>query len=386
MAWMRSWSIALLSFVCCFSCAYACTDIRLSAKDGTILVARSMEFSLDMQANLMTSNRGRVFTTPAVNNQPGLTWKAKYGYAFLNGMNVDMAVDGMNEKGLSFGALYLPTYAQYQTVPPGQEKQALPYYHLGDWILGNFDNIEQVRDAISKIYVYSAKIPSMGDTIFPLHFSIYDATGKGLVIEYVGGKLTVYDNVVGVLTNSPTFDWHFINLGNYTNLSPKNPNPVIMNGITYAATGQGFGMAGLPGDISPPSRFVKMATFLQVIMQPADATSVLNMGEHLLNNVDIPNGLAREPSNGNFTTDITQWVAFKDLTHRIFYYRTYNNLSLRGIVLDKLNFAENAPRLKMPIASTPFIQDMTAAFNKTAAPLPAPAPAPAPAATATPKG
>ncbi len=346
---------------------FACTDFRTNAKDGSVLITRSMEFAADLKSNFCTSNRGRLFTTTGPDGKPGLTWHAKYGYAFLNGMNVDAAIDGMNEKGLSFEALYLPELAEYQYVPVGQNNQALPYLNLGDWILSNFDTVDQVRAALSKIYVFAATQPQTGNTIFPLHFSIYDASGKGIVVEYIGGKLTIHDNKVGVLTNSPSYDWHVTNLENYVHLRPQNPKPIIENGLTFAANGQGFGMVGLPGDISPPSRFVKITTLLQVVYPVNTAADALNLAEHIINNVDIPLGLAREPSNGNYTNETTEWVVFKDLTHKIFYYRTYGNLSLQAVSLDKLDFSEQAARLKMPISSPESVQDMTGQLLKSKA-------------------
>jgi len=342
----------------------ACTDFRLTAKDGTVLITRSMEFALDLKSTLCTSNRDRTFTMTSSDGKPGLTWKAKYGYVFLNGLNIDMAVDGMNEKGLSFEALYLPQFAEYQTVPAGHSQEALPYVHLGDWILGNFETVDQVREALNRVFVFAQKQPQTGDTIFPLHFAIYDATGKGIVVEYINGKLTVDDNKLGVMTNSPSYNWHITNLENYAHLRPQNPKPIMENGMLFAVNGQGFGMIGLPGDISPPSRFVKIATFLQVVSQPNTAIDTLNLAEHIINNVDIPLGLAREPDNGNLTNETTEWVVFKDLTHKTFYYRTYGDMALRTVSLAKLDFSSRASRLQMPIAAPEMIQDMTGQFIK----------------------
>jgi len=39
-----------------------------------------------------------------------------------------------------------------------------------------------------------------------VHFVVYDKTGASIVIEPLDGKLKVYDNPLGVITNSPTFD------------------------------------------------------------------------------------------------------------------------------------------------------------------------------------
>ena len=358
---LKLYLILFASTLFTLNTALACTDIRVQAKDGTVVIARSMEFALDLQSNLRTSTRGRVFDNKTPDGKPALGWKAKYGYVFLDGMQVDAVIDGMNEMGLSIEDLFMPGFAEYQTVPAGQDTQALGYMRFGDWVLGNFKTIEEVRAALPSIFVYAEKIPGQGDTVFPLHFAIYDASGKGLIVEFVGGKLTMYDSM-GVFTNSPSYEWHKLNLNNYINLSPVTPAPVVAQGVLYGATGQGFGMIGLPGDVSPPSRFIKMATLLHVAVPASDATGALNLAQHVINNVDIPFGLVREPQANTYVSESTEWVVFKDLTNKIFYYRTYNNMGLNAITLSKLNFADGAPRLKMAIANKESATDLTSQF------------------------
>ncbi len=342
----------------------ACTDFKLTAKDGTVLITRSMEFALDLKSNLRNSNRGRKFTTTTPDNKPGIAWTAKYGYVFLDGLNHDVAIDGMNEVGLSFEYLYLPGETQYQTIPTGKASQSLPYIQLGDWILSNFKTVDEVRHALSDIYVYQTFLPGLGNMVFPLHASIFDASGKGIVVEFVKGNMIIYDNI-GVMTNAPLYDWHVTNLRNFVNLSPFNPKPVIANGLSFAATGQGSGMMGLPGDVSPPSRFVKMSVMANTAYPAINAAGVLNLAEHLINNVDIPLGLSRAMDHGKVSSELTQWVVFKDLTHKILYYRTYENMSLRAVSFDGLNFAENAPRFKMPIAAPATIENVNAKLAAT---------------------
>lgn len=354
-------NLLIFSFFTFLTASYACTDFRIMAKDGTILITRSMEFAVNFKSNIRSSNRGRLFNFNTPDGKPALSWKAKYGYVFLDGLNHDFTVDGMNENGLSFEYLYLPGETQYQTIPAGKENQALPYISFGDWVLSNFKTVDEVRNALSNLYVFETTIPDLGSIIFPLHASIFDASGKGIVVEFVQGKMNVYGNM-GVLTNSPTYNWHIVQLRNYLNLSPFNPKPVTVNGMTFSATGQGAGMVGLPGDVSPPSRFVKIAFMLHSVYPVNDAMGALNLGEHLINNVDIPTGLARSVDKGKESTDQTEWVVFKDLTHKKLYYRTYDNMTLRAIALDKINFAENAPRLKMPMESGPYILDVNNQF------------------------
>lgn len=356
-------NVGLVVLVAVNASSQACTDFRITAQDGTVVITRSLEFALDLKSHLRSSPRGRNISTSAPNGQPGLSWKAKYGYLFLDGLNVDAAVDGMNEAGLSFEYLYLPGETQYQTVSPGQEKQAVPYMAFGDWILGNFKSVDEVRQQLPKIFVVTQKLPGLKDTVFPLHAAIYDATGKGIVVEFIGGKMHIYDNKLGVMTNSPTYDWQMTNLRNYINLTPISPVPVIMKGITFIATGQGGGMLGLPGDVSPPSRFVKTTVLQQTALSVANASGAINLAEHIINNVDIPLGLVREARTGAVSNELTQWVVFKDLTHRKFYFRTYNDMTLREVSLPDIDFSETAPRLSMSIASNGYVQDITNQFK-----------------------
>jgi choloylglycine hydrolase len=342
----------------------ACTDFQVKAKDGTLFITRSMEFSIEFNSNLRSSTQGRTFTTTAPNGKPALSWKANYGYLYLDGLNQDIAVDGINEKGLAFEFLYLPGNTQYQTVPAGKESQSLPYYLFGDWVLSNFKTIDEVRQALANVSVFAQTLPSLGNVILPAHAAIHDASGKGIVVEFVDGKMNIYD-YIGVMTNSPTYDWQVINLRNYLNLSPYSPKPVVVDGISYAATGQGAGMVGLPGDTSPPSRFVKTA-FITKNSNPANnAMDALNLSQHIINNVDIAAGMVRGVENGKETTETTQWVVFKDLTHKIFYYRTYNDMTVRAVAMDKIDFSSKASRLKMPLNAPPTITDVTGKFLNT---------------------
>ena len=86
------------------------------------------------------------------------------------------------------------------------------------------------------------------------------------MVEYVGGRLHLYNNPLGVITNSPPFDWHLNNLRNYVNLSANNVPQLKLKGINIYPTGQGSGMMGLPGDVTPPSRLVRAVAFTQAAL------------------------------------------------------------------------------------------------------------------------
>ncbi len=101
-------SICLLS-VLGLSRTDACTDFRLTAQDGTVLISRSMEFGTDMKTQLRTSTKGRAYQFQTTDGKPAAQWVAQFGYIYLDALDQDVAVDGMNEAGLSIEGLYLPS-------------------------------------------------------------------------------------------------------------------------------------------------------------------------------------------------------------------------------------------------------------------------------------
>jgi len=139
-------------------------------------------------------------------------------------------------------------------------------------------------------------------------------------------------NTVGVLTNTPKFEWQVTNLSNYINLTAVNKDPLSFDGSVLHPTGQGSGMLGIPGDWTPPSRFVRISLFKNFVTKTLTAEQNQNLAFHLLNTVDIPYGGVRSVSGKNF--DFTQWAVVKDLSNNIFSYRTYLDLNIKTIKLD----------------------------------------------------
>jgi choloylglycine hydrolase len=172
------------------------------------------------------------------------------------------------------------------------------------------------------------------------HYIVHDASGKSIVIEYVGGKLNVYDNPLGVITNSPPFDWHMTNLRNYVNFSMTNVPPVQLGSVKLEPFGRGSGTLGLPGDFTPPSRFVRAVAFSQSVLPSKNGDDAVLEAFHILNQFDIPNGAAREhqkDEHGNIFADYTLWTAASDLKAKRYYFRTYENSQIRMLDLMKMN-------------------------------------------------
>lgn len=145
------------------------------------------------------------------------------------------------------------------------------------------------------------------------------------------------------MTNSPPFDWQLTNLRNYINLTNLNVDSLKLGNYTVEPIGQGTELLGIPGDYTPPHRFVRTTALAYAALQPATASEGANLAFHILNSVDIPLGaIAGRESGSNAATpvpnapsragglvyDLTEWVTVSDLTNKIYYFhRTKISLS-----------------------------------------------------------
>lgn len=346
----KNFLASLATIIFCLSLtthlSFACSNFQLKAQDNSIVIGRSMEFALELNSKIVIVPRGEKFVSVNDKGVKGVSWVNKYGFLGINGFNIKGGyVDGFNEKGLSFEAL-LFTSAKYQQAVPGK---FVSIVDLGAWIMGNFATVEEVKKALPTINVTTASLTKPHGEL-GLHVALHDATGKNLVIEFIDGKVKVYDNPLGVMTNRPDFDWQMNNLRNYINLDSHDKHGRMLNGIKIEPTGVGSGMLGFPGDWTPPSRFVRLAYSVDAALPAKDAAEAVNLAEHLLNIVDIPKGMIKEKSTPLVMVEgYAQWVVIKDLTNRVLYYKTYDNTAWKKIDLKKLNLASGAPEKSLAI-------------------------------------
>lgn len=317
--------------------AQACTGITLTAVDGNVVRARTMEFNVDLKSSVIVIPRSQARTGTTPDGKPGLNWKAKYASVGVSPMGLPYLVDGLNEKGLSMGLFYFDQSAQFQPYTADDAPHTLASWELGSYVLDNFATVDEVRKGLSDVTVAPVKFDQF-NIVLPVHFVVTDTSGKSIVIEYVKGKLNIHDNKIGVITNNPPFDWHMINLQNYVNLNLQNAPAQKLGGVNIEGLGQGTGLLGMPGDFTSPSRFVRAAIFAHGVTPSPDANHATFQAFHILNNFDIPKGVAREgqkDADGNINADYTQWTSANDLTARRFYFRTYEDSTIHVIDLNK---------------------------------------------------
>lgn len=355
----------------------ACTAFQLRSGDGASVYFRSMEFGFPFESKILIVPRGTQYTGTAPDGKPGLNWATKYGYV---GLNVNIAprivADGMNEKGLVVGMLYLPGYAKF--LPPDETRttSTIGSWEVASLLLSTCANLDEAVEMLSnKAYVAEQIFKPFGQSL-PVHYWIGDASGKVVIAEFVAGKLNIHKNELGTLTNSPPFDWHQINLSNFVNLSPVNVPSRKLGSLEVVNFGQGSGFIGLPGDLTPPSRFVRASLFSQWATQAKTATDTVNLGFHILNTFDIFNGAIQtntasqsENTKGFIkssesarvvSTDTTEWIVSHDRTNLRTYVRTYGGLEIQMVDLKKIDFEK--PGLRTINLKNNFVpQDITEA-------------------------
>jgi choloylglycine hydrolase len=316
--------------------SFACTGLTVKTQDGYIIFTRSLEYAYFLDSHLTLIPRGYQFTGSAPNGNPGMKWTTKYRVMGLNMYGMDMVTDGINEKGLYSGIFLFPGFAGYQKVSPEEYSKTLGSWELTTWLLTSFGSVKEVKQGLSRIKIGNAVFKPQ-KIVFPVHIMISDASGNSAVIEYVKGELHFHDNPLGVITNSPTFDWHLTNLRNYINLTATDPAAKEFFGYKLAPLGEGMGMKGLPGDYSPPSRFIKAVLLGHSAKKVKGADAGVRQAWQILNTFFITKGNVR-----NITPDTpgdhTQWQAVSDLKNLRYFVATYKFPRLRMYSLEKAHF------------------------------------------------
>ena len=318
------------------SAAEACTGITLKSKDSTTIVARTIEWGgSNLNSQYVVVPIGYTERSYTPDGVDGMTFTARYGYVGLAVEQKEFIAEGLNEVGLSAGLFYFPKYGEYEKYNAAVRDKSISDLQLLSWLLGECSNVEEVKEAVKKVHVIN--IDPRASTV---HWRFAEPSGRQLVLEIIKGELHFYENTLGVLTNSPSFEWHLTNLNNYVNLFPGTaPNQQLGN-IELSSLGAGSGFLGIPGDVTPPSRFVRAAFYQASAPQQETALETVFQCFQILNNFDIPVGI--EFPLGQVPCDIpsaTQWTSVTDMRNHVIYYRTMYNSVIRNIDLRSIDFS-----------------------------------------------
>ncbi len=316
-----------------------CTSI--SWVNGDFYFGRTLDLEYDFGQRVVITPRNYNFS---LKNEG--EFKNKYA---LIGMATVMEeyplyAEATNEKGLCMAGLNFPGYAHYSEAV--KEKTNISPFELIPWILGSCENIKEAKKRLENINICSTPFKESVPNS-PLHFIISDKNSS-IVLESTTSGVKVFDNPTGVLTNSPTFDYHLLNLGNYINLNPNYVKNTFIKDLDIKTIGQGMGAVGLPGDFSPPSRFVK-ACFVKFNSScDIEESASVSQFFHMLDSVSMVRG---NVITNEGKCDITTYASCMNGTKGLYYYKTYNNNQISVIDMYKENL-DSRKLIEFPITNT----------------------------------
>ncbi len=325
----------MLAIVGIHTQANSCTGISLTSADGANIVARTVEWSNgESPSDYLIVPQG--YTKQSMlpdGTRNGLKYTAFYGYVGL--ASEDYVIEGLNEAGLSAGLFYFPKYGSYPKYDAADKDMTLSDTEFVAWVLGNFETVEDVIAALSTVSVVSTDARAEN-----LHWRVADKYGRQIVIEYVNGIPMVYENKLGVLTNAPGYPWHITNLNNYINLHPGTAAAHKFGDITLEPIEHGSGLLGLPGDYTPPSRFVRAAFYQTSAPIFENAQQAVNQAFVILEAMTIPIGVQfTDKTKIPNIPSATQWTSVADTMNNKLYYTTMYNPIIRKFDLNNIDFS-----------------------------------------------
>ena len=306
-----------------------CTCIKLKTKDSYF--GRNLDLECKFGEKIVITPRNYEFEL-----REEESFKTKFAIIGMATVvdNYPLYADATNERGLSIAGLYFPDYAYYKEQE--KEKINITPFELTPWILGNFATIKELKEVINNVNLINISF-SEKLQLTPMHWMIADNEDV-IVLEQTKEGLRIYDNPVGVLTNSPPFIYHLTNLNNYLNITPDFAENRFTNKIQLNSYSNGMGSIGLPGDTSSASRFIRASFNKLNSVSNLDEESSISQFFHILDSVSMIRGTTITKNN---KYDITNYSCCINITKGIYYYKTYENNQITAIKMNKKNMNSN---------------------------------------------
>jgi choloylglycine hydrolase len=344
--------------------AEACTSFLLKAENGDVVYGRTLEFALPLHSQVIVMPRGFLNKSmgPDGKTENGMTYTAKYAATGMNGLALPVIVDGINEKGLAAGMFFFPGLAGFQDVADADAGSSIASYELVNYILTQFATVDEVKAGVPKIKVSNSPLAVFKGAA-PVHYSVHDAAGNSVAIEYIDGQLHVTDNPTSVMTNAPSFQWHLDSLSWFATSTPAPVAPFKINGTSFPQWSTGGGQVAQPGDYSSPSRFIRAAYLVASAPVFKDAAAGLPLAFHLLNQFDIPPGAIQTVAGGSAGGgvagyEVTEWTVSADLRNGTYQFKTYDHQAVRQVSLK--NFDLDAKDIRYIAIDQPeTVQDLS---------------------------
>lgn len=299
-----------------------CTAITLKSQQGETFFGRNMDFSYEIEPHLYIVPRDYQWDN-VLNGE-----KIRNSYRFIGiGQELDGLLaffDGVNEMGFAAAALYFAGYAAYDVPPEPQVRDQIASFDFLHYILGKCASVKDLAVILKNLAIAGREDPVTG-TVAPLHWIAADRSGECVVIELTERGKEVFYNPIGVMTNSPDFQWHMTNLRNYMEAAPWQKDEAWWGNLRLTPFGQAGGTQPLPGGYTSPERFVRTAYLKSHIPAPQSSSEAVVSCFHVMESVTVPKGAVITSRN---TYDYTKYTAFINTNTCEYFFKTYDNIQV----------------------------------------------------------
>ena len=331
-----------------------------------------MDFEFDLQTKVEFIPRHTVLRDLPIRDcatcRP-TQWTNQYAFLALNMENLNVAADGLNEKGLSAAWLYLtPTIYPEPLKKNVTTSDKIMVTNVCSYLLSNYASVAEVEQSFrhhAQVVEFNGELLERvlhlsGPMRFPLHVSLHDASGASLVIEMLHGHMILNPNPTGVCTNAPPLELQLDHLAAFRQSSGHD----------------------IPGGYSPIDRFIRLAQLNQQVGLPfaqfspgtelsfernsSNVQRALSRALHLVNTVVLPPGVNRikvpsSSSRDKVVTSATQWSLVRDHRARVIYFQTTENQVVHKVDLGALLSVEEQRRHALDVSTSllPFAIDIT---------------------------
>ena len=319
-------SLLVLFFAAAFASSVevqACTRVVYIGPEQTVLTGRTMDFSIDIPANLWIFPRGMERHGQVGPNS--LRWVSRYGSIAASSWDI-ATPDGMNEKGLVANMLWL-VQSEYPSFDKEGGETGLTIAAWAQYVLDNYATVNDAVEALRKedFVVVTDFIPGT-DKLTTVHLSISDATGDSAILEYVDGKLVIHhDSSYQVMTNDPLFEEQLA-VSSYWKSIP---------GTTF-----------LPGSNRASDRFVRASYYINAIPQTSDPLLSVASVFSVIRNVSVPYGISTE---GQPHISSTRWRVVADQKRLVYYFENVLTPNVFWVDLKYVNFSAGEPVRKLAL-------------------------------------
>jgi len=315
---------------------YPCTRILYTKPNQAVLVGNTMDWHEDMRTNLWIYPQG--LTHNGMTSAPSIQWTSKYGSIIATAYD-KATTNGMNERGFAAHILNLPgtDYGIHNN-----NKAGLSILLWAQFFLDNFETVEEAVHYHEQDHfqIVSHTDPTTQQPI-AVHLAIEDASGDSAIIEYTDGIAHVFHNKeYTIVTNEPTYDKMLEKFDNGANF--------------YGESKQ------LPGSTSSIDRFIRATFYTKYLPDSTSTTEAVFNLLSVLENVSQPAGTT-SPERTTISTTI--WKSVSDLSHRVYYFHSFQHLNMIWVSLDKLNFQAGAPILKLDLTNPELSGEVTNEFK-----------------------